>query len=132
MNEYVVHGSLAMTRGSVLRIEDGCDLLIYVWEGSLWVTQEGDTRDRHLGAGGWFRLDRDGVAIASATSRSTITVTAPEPELYAKRIALARAQNGVHVELYSAAKARPRLGARLRRFWAGLFAPHARPTTASL
>ena len=125
-NEYVVRGSLGMPRGSVLRVEDGRDLLVYVWEGSLWLTQEGDPRDRHFGAGSWFRLDRNGVALAQATSRSTITLTAPEPELHARRIALGQ------VELYSAANTRASLGARLRRFWSGLFAPHARPTMASL
>lgn len=125
-HEYVVQGSLGMPRGSVLRVEDGRDLLVYVWEGSLWLTQEGDPRDRHLGAGSWFRLDRNGVALAQATSRSTITLTAPEPELHARRIALGQ------VELYSAANIRASLGARLRRFWSGLFAPHARPTMASL
>lgn len=116
-NEYVVRGSLAMRRGSVLRVEDGRELVIYVWEGALWLTQEGDARDRYLGAGSWFRLDRDGVALAQATSRSTITLTAPEPERYARRIALGQ------MEIYSAARA---------PFWAGLFAPHARPTTAAL
>lgn len=124
-NEYVVHGSLGMTRGSMLRIEDGRDLLIYVWEGSLWLTQERDRRDRYLAAGDWFRLDRDGVAIAAATSRSTISLTAPQPELYAKRVALAKAGTGVQVEIYSAAR-------KARSFWARLFAPHARPTTAAL
>jgi DUF2917 family protein len=125
-NEYVVQGSLGMPRGSVLRIEGGRDLLVYVWEGSLWLTQEGDPRDRHLGAGSWFQLDRNGVALAQATSRSTITLTAPEPELHARRIVLGQ------VELYSAANTRASLGAQLRRFWSGLFAPHARPTMASL
>jgi Protein of unknown function (DUF2917) len=105
-NEYVVRsGSLAMTRGSLLRVEDGRELLIYVSEGALWLTQERDRRDRYLRAGEWFRLDRDGVAIAQATRRSTVTLTAPE---------------------------RASLAARVRRLWAGLFAPHARPTTASL
>ena len=116
-HEYVVRGSLAMKQGSVLRIEDGCDLVVYVWEGALWLTQEGDPRDRYLRAGTWFRLDRHGVAVAHATERSTVTLTAPEPERYARRIALGQ------MEIYSAARA---------GFWAGLFAPHARPTTASL
>jgi hypothetical protein len=115
-HEYVVHGSLAMGRGSVLRVEDGAGVLIYVWEGALWLTQEGDARDRHLGAGSWFRLDRDGVTLAQATSRSTVTLTAPAPERYARRIALGQ------MEIYSPARA---------RFWARLLAPHARPTTAA-
>jgi len=117
-NEYVVQGSLSMRGGSVLRIEEGRDLLVYVWEGSLWLTQEGDARDRHLGAGSWFRLDRDGVTLAQATSRSTITLTAPEPELFARRIRLGQR------ELYSAVGARAPLRAHLRRFWTSLFAPH--------
>ena len=121
MNEYVVHGSLTLERGSVLRVEDGCDLLIYVWQGSLWLTQERDARDRYLGAGDWFRLDRDGVTLASAANRATLTVTAPQPEGYARRIALVKP--GLEQELYS--------GAKERSLWARLFAPHARPTTAA-
>ncbi len=131
-DEYLVQGSIGMTRGSILRIENGCDILIHVWEGSLWLTQEGDPRDRYVGAGRWFRLDRNGTAIAYATRRAVVTLAAPQPDLYASRIELARAGTGIPVELYSAAAANASLGTRLRRFWAGRFAPHARPTTASL
>ena len=125
-NEYVVRGSLGMKPGAVLRVDDGRDLLIYVWEGALWLTQEGDLSDRYLAAGSWFRLDRNGVAIAQATARSTITLTAPVSEQYAARIALGE------VELYSAAREKAPLSARLPRLWSGLFAPHARPTRAAL
>ncbi len=100
-NEYVVHGSLGMTRGSVLRIEDGRDMVIYVWEGGLWLTQEGDRRDRYLGAGDCFRVERGGVTIAQATARSSVSLTAPRPELYAKRVAMTKAGTGVQAELYS-------------------------------
>jgi len=131
-NEYPVHGSIGMTRGSVLRIEDGRDLLLYVWEGSLWVTQQGDPRDRYVGAGEWFRLDRNGLAVASALRRTRMTITAPAPELYAERVTLSRSGSRVAEVLYSAAAAKASLGARLQRFWGGLFAPHARPTTAAL
>ena len=131
-NEYLVQGSIAMTRGSVLRVEDGRDLVFYVWEGRVWLTQEGEARDRHIGAGEWFRLDRQGVAVASALERTVMTLTAPEPELYAKRIALSRAGSALPVELYAAARAHLPLAARVRQFWAGLFEPRARPTTAAL
>ena len=125
-SEYVVHGSLGMTRASVLRIEDGRDMVIYVWEGGLWLTQEGDRRDRWLGAGDWFRVERDGVTLAQATERSTISLTAPRPESYARRIALTKAGTGIQVELYSApGKDKP-------NFWTRLFASYARPTTAAL
>src|SRR5688572_10319520 len=131
-NEYLVEGSIPMTRGSILRVEDGRDLTLYVWEGAVWLTQEGDLRDRYVGPGEWFRLDRDGVAVAHATQRTVMSVTAPIPELFAKRIVLAKAGSALPVELYAAAAARASLRARLVRFWAGRFAPHATPTTAAL
>ena len=116
-NEYLVQGNVAMTRGSILRVEDGRELTLYVWEGAVWLTQEGDPRDRYVGAGEWFRLDRHGVAIAHATHRTVMTITAPIPELFAKRIVLAKAGSALPVELYSAAPARASFGALLRRFW---------------
>ena len=101
-------------------------MVIYVWEGGLWLTQEGDRRDRWLGAGDWFRVERDGVTLAQATERSTISLTAPRPESYARRIALTKAGTGIQVELYSSPrKDKP-------TFWTRLFATYSRPTTAPL
>jgi hypothetical protein len=128
----IVQGNIAMTRGSILRFEDGRGLLLHVWEGAVWLTQQGDSRDRYIGPGESFRLDRQGVAVACAMRRTVASIGAPTPELYATRIALARAGSAVPVELYSAARAGASLGARLRRFWADLFEPRSRPTTAAL
>jgi hypothetical protein len=125
-NEYVVHGSLGITRGSMLRVEDGQDMVIYVWEGGIWLTQEGDRRDRYLGPGECFRIERDGVTLAQATEGSTVSLTAPRPELYAKRVAMTKAGTGIEVELYSAREK------DAHGFWIRLFAPYARPTTAAL
>jgi len=136
MEEFIVQGSLGLTRGSLLRIEDGRDILVYVWEGEIWLTEEGERRDRLLGAGEWHRLERQGAAIAYALRRSVLTLTAPEPEYYAERILLAKAGAAEPLELYNANKVRmpwiADLAARLRRLWAGMFAPHSRPTTAAL
>jgi hypothetical protein len=133
MEEYIVQGSLNLGRGSMLRIEDGRDILIYVWEGELWLTEERDRKDRILKAGEWHRLRRQGAAIGYALQRSVVTLTAPEPLQYARRIALVRAGSDTPVELYNAARERAiGMAARLRRAWAALFAPRARPTTASL
>jgi hypothetical protein len=104
-------GAFAMTRGRVLRIEDGRGILIQVREGSLWLTQEGDPQDRYLGPGASFRLDRDGVALAQATSHSVVALSPAQPQ---------------------AAAGRDTAPARWQRWWQGLFAPRARPTTASL
>lgn len=133
MEEYIVQGSLNLARGSLLRVEDGRDILIYVWEGEIWLTEEREREDRILRAGQWHRLQRQGAAIGYALERSVVTLTAPEPVRYARRIALVRAGDARPVELYSAARERAfGLAARLRRLWLGLFAPQARPTSASL
>jgi hypothetical protein len=118
--DIIVQPGIAMTRGSILRFEDGRDLLIHVWEGALWLTQERDGRDRYLGAGDSFRLDRQGVAIAHATRRAVVSIAAPDEDLYAKRVSLSRAGSEMPVELYSAARANASLGVRLRRLWADL------------
>jgi Protein of unknown function (DUF2917) len=125
-DEYVVHGSLGMTRGSVLRIEDGQDMVVYVWEGGVWLTQEGDPRDRYLGPGDCFKLDRDGFALAQALERTTLSLTAPQPDNYAKRVALTKAGTAIEAELYSAAEKDG------HSFWTRLFARYSRPTTAAL
>jgi len=122
MNEYVVQGSLAMARGSFLRIEDGADLLLYVWEGELWLTQEREHRDRWLKAGDWFRLDRDGQALVQAMARTVITITSPEPERSARRISLTRAGTGIPVELHAS---------HSRRWWQQLDALPVWPSAAA-
>ena len=50
MDGYVVHGGMGMARGSYARIEDGRGILVYVWDGELWITQEGDPRDHFVRA----------------------------------------------------------------------------------
>jgi hypothetical protein len=131
-NDYLVHGNVAMARGSVLRIEDGRDVLIHVANGELWLTQEADGRDRCLAAGAWFRLERNGVAIAQSLEHTVVSLCAPERELYARRITVGKAGSPIVTELYGAQAARASRGGRLRRMWASLYTPHARPTTAGL
>jgi len=136
MDEYLVQGSVGMTRGSMLRIDDGRDMLVYVWEGELWLTQERDRRDHLLRAGDWFRLDRNGSTIVYSLRRSVLSLTAPEAEHYAQRVQLFRAGTSEPMLLYRAREARgdaiERYLARARRAWAQLFAPQARPTSAAL
>lgn len=84
--EYLVQGNLQLARGGMLRVADGAGMLVYVWSGGVWITQEGDRRDRHVPAGGWFRIERDGLTLISALARSSITLTAPEPLGYEERI----------------------------------------------
>ena len=143
--EHVVHGSLHLTHGSVLRVDDGADLVAYVWEGTVWLTQEGDLADRIVSAGEAFRLDRNGTAVLCALERSTLTLTAPRPSFFASRILHYRAGSSDPRVLYDARGPReggdaraPRAGraaaalAWLRHRWVALFAPRSVPTTASL
>ena len=65
---------LALHRGGMLKIQDGRGVVIEVKRGMLWLTQEGDPRDRYIGAGDWLRLDCDGLTIANALQRSFVTV----------------------------------------------------------
>ena len=85
---YVVHGGLGMGRGASLRIEDGAGILVYIWEGEVWLTQEGDARDHFVTPGQWFRIERDGAALLYATRRTHATLTSPKAQGHARRIVL--------------------------------------------
>lgn len=133
MREYLVQGSLNLVRGSLLRIEEGRDILVYVWEGELWLTEEGERRDRLVRAGEWHRLARGGAAIGYALQRTVVTLTAPKPMDFARRIAMQKAGSAEPVELYNAARERSwGILARLQRAWVALFAPRSTSTTAAL
>jgi Protein of unknown function (DUF2917) len=126
MREYLVQGSIPLARGSLLRIEDGRGILIYVWEGELWLTEDGERRDRFLHQGEWHRLARGGEAIAQAFERSLVTLTAPRPTEFARRIVLQKAGGAPALELYNAARERSRdIRLRLRRAWAAIAGPGA-------
>lgn len=75
-----------MRRGGLLRIEEGPDTVVRVREGAVWLTQEGDGRDRHLGAGEAFRLDRPGLAVLQALQHTTISVSVPAPASLGARL----------------------------------------------
>jgi hypothetical protein len=88
MDGFVVHGGLGMARGSYTRIEDGKGILVYVWDGELWVTQAGDRRDYFVRRGEWFQVERDGTTLLHALERTQATLTAPTPTDYAKLISV--------------------------------------------
>ena len=110
-HEYVVHGNLDLASGNLVRIEDGRGMLVRVTSGSVWITEEGDARDRFVSTGGKFRVASSGVTLISAFSRSTIALSSP----YEHRASWLM-----------------RLRARLMKAWRGLYVAGARPTTAAL
>lgn len=102
MDGYLVKGSVGIPRGSMLRIDDGVGMLLYVWEGEIWVTQEGSTKDHLLEAGQWFRVDRGGAAIAHALKRSVVGLSSPTPEIPAQYISLVHPRGALPAVLHSA------------------------------
>jgi hypothetical protein len=84
-DEFIVQGRLPLNKGGLLKVQDGPGVVVYLWEGELWLTQEGDRRDYLLRAGQWFRLDRDGTTVATALSRAVVSVTAPRPDYLVRR-----------------------------------------------
>ena len=76
-HEYVVQGRLDLVRGNMVRIEDGRGMLVRVTSGSVWITEEGDTRDRFVSAGGRFRVESGGLTLISALAPRTIALSSP-------------------------------------------------------
>ena len=85
-DEYLIEGAMPLLRNEQLRIEDGRDLLVHVWQGSLWITQEGDVRDILLQAGQSFRLDRDGTALVKCWDDAVVALTSPHEARPARSI----------------------------------------------
>jgi len=79
--DYVPHGRLAIAGGSTLRVDDGKGMLLYVWHGAVWLTQERDQRDHLLKSGESFRLDRAGTSLISSLGNgAVVSLTTPQPQ----------------------------------------------------
>jgi len=135
MDGYIVRGPTVLPRGSLLLIEHGKGMQIELWDGELWITQEGDTRDYVIGPGSSFRLGREGIVLANVFKPGRFTITAPVPAHYAERIVVTPAGSVPRV-LYERSRERGgRLGGighRIARYWTNLYAPRSEPTVAAL
>lgn len=90
MDEFLLQDSIGMPRGSVLRIDGGAGVLVHVWKGEIWLTQEGSTKDHVLCAGQSLRVERGGATLAQAFQRSVISLTPPAPRIPALRVWVAK------------------------------------------
>lgn len=86
MNEYLVKGLVELKPGAVVSIDDGAGMFVYVWEGTVWLTEDGDPRDQVVSAGQWARLSRRGRAVLSALGDSAIALTSPRESGFARAI----------------------------------------------
>ena len=133
--DYMVRGATALPRGSLLLIEHGRGVQIELWDGELWITQEGDGRDHVIGPGAKFRLEREGILLANALKGAQLTLTAPVPAHYAERVVLTLAGSAPRV-LYERSRERcgwlAGIGHRIARYWTNLYASQSYPNTAAL
>ena len=133
---HIVRSSLLLGKGSLLRVADGRDMVLYVRSGAVWVTQENDPRDRYLHAGDWFTVSSAGLTLVSALRASALALASPHDEAVAERIDVLRASTGAVEPVYAPATGLAgrlaMLRSRLARTWSGWFAIRSRPTTASL
>jgi hypothetical protein len=131
VNEFVIDGSLPLEQGGTLLIDEGREMLVYVWRGVVWVTQEGEQRDRLLTRGDWIRIDRDGRTVVQALEPSALALTSPYDEDYAVAISRSGAKHPRPVALY---RGRPRSLAamlnRAARAWNRLVGGAAAPQAA--
>jgi hypothetical protein len=125
MDGYLINGSVGMPRGSLLRIDEGAGVLVYVWEGELWLTQEGSLEDHVLQAGQWFRLDCGGATLVHAFRRSVVSLSASAPDAPARRITLQRSDAAAPALLHRSG------GSRLRRALRRLLGGGAAPRPAA-
>jgi hypothetical protein len=86
MSEYLVKGLVELKPGAVVCIDDGAGMFIYVWEGTVWLTEAGDGRDQVIESGQWARLSRPGRAVLSALGESAIALTSPRASGFARAI----------------------------------------------
>jgi hypothetical protein len=69
--------SMRLAAGQEFRLYDAAGWAIACRSGSVWITQEADTRDVFLNAGESFVLDRGGLALILARQNSALAVRPP-------------------------------------------------------
>ena len=107
--EFTELTSIGITTKKLGRITNGRGTRIRVETGRVWVTQDCCDEDVILGPGESYCIKRDGMTLIS-TLRVPFALVTIEPTI----------------------PVTPTLGERFWKFWAGLYAPESRPTTAAL
>lgn len=69
--------SMHLGAGQMLRLHDAAGWTVACRSGSVWITQEADTRDVFLDAGDSFMLDRAGLALILARQDSAMAIRPP-------------------------------------------------------
>jgi hypothetical protein len=109
MSQALRHPLIELPRGGTLRIADGQAHVVDVFQGQVWITQDGDSRDVFLAAGQSFTVDGPGLALLHAFEDSRLLVT----DLVEHRGA--RPVNAIALHRWARARRDAALAALLRR-----------------
>lgn len=71
--------SVRLAKEGLLAIRDGRSTRVLCENGSLWITQEGDSRDAVISAGESFTIRHQGLTILTALEPSQLTIVEPAP-----------------------------------------------------
>lgn len=77
MNMSMDHAILTLPRHATLELADAGGARITVLTGSVWITQDRDTRDILIGPGDSFTVDRDGLILVHAMELARVHVEQP-------------------------------------------------------
>jgi len=75
MSQALRHPLTDLPRGGTLRIVDGQPHVIDVFQGQVWITQDGDPRDIILEAGESFRVEGNGLTLVQAFKDARVLVS---------------------------------------------------------
>jgi hypothetical protein len=109
LGDYTELSSIGITAKNFGRINNGRGMRLRVETGSVWITQDHCMEDVCLKAGESYRIEHDGLTLIS-TLQVPFALVAIEPAI----------------------PVAPTMGERFWNFWASLYAPESRPTTAAL
>ncbi len=79
MNNDLISGTRILGKGSIRHVHGHEGRRVELLSGSLWITQDGDSRDIVLAAGEAFDFDRRGDALLSAFADSRYLLLDAQP-----------------------------------------------------
>ena len=69
---------IVLAADQFVKLEDAVGVRISNGRGTVWITQDGDTRDVVLGPGDAFIIDREGPSIVQALQPAELTIVEPK------------------------------------------------------
>ena len=72
----LLSAATTLAKESLLRFQDAQGRRLFVIDGLVWITQDGDPRDQFVGAGESFEFDRDGLSLVQALEPTRLLMLA--------------------------------------------------------